>query len=123
VRPIKIALLAALLAEALTDALDGIAGETIKGIPSNASSLDKIISCGWGIMHWQLGYLVHYLLPLALRFGGEGLALLFAAVSFFLVGYVNWVLLIAAILYGSQFLSRKRATLPTRSVSSGRFDP
>lgn len=111
-RPIKIALFAALPTEVLAGVLDGVAGDSIKGLPSSATLLDRFISCGWGIMHWQLGYILDYLVPSALKTGTEGPALLLATFSLLLVGYVNWVLIISMTIYGFHLLARKRTAVP-----------
>jgi hypothetical protein len=110
-RPIQIGLIAAIPAEVLTDALDAMTGDTIIGLPSKAPSVDRFISWGFWKMHWELGYIWHYLFGLARRIGTEAElgALLIAAISLFLVGYVNWVLLIAAINYSFRFLTPKPA--------------
>lgn len=110
-KPIHIGLIAAIPAEFLTDALDAMNGETLKGLPSNATSVDRFISWGFWKMHWEIGYIWHYLFGLASRFGTEAeeRTLPIAGISFLLVGYVNWVLLITAISYSFRFLTRKRA--------------
>jgi hypothetical protein len=93
-KPIKIALIAAVPMEiiVLGFALQG----AIKGPPSGISLVNHPVCNGAWIMHWSFRYLG----PLVFRMSDERLAFSLAALTLCFIGYLDCVLLIAAILYG-----------------------
>jgi hypothetical protein len=98
-KPIKVALIAAL---PLEFACLLMAGSNIKGLPSDASVLERFLYDVMGIMHWPAKILE----PL-LRLAGDSQLAFWALIALiFVIGYLDWAALIAAILYGFRFLMR-----------------
>ena len=97
---IKAALIVAVPTEviSLCFALQG----TIKGPPSGMSPVNHLLYNGAWIMHWWFRYLV----PLVFKIGDEKLAFPLAGLTLFFIGYLDWALLIAAILFGYRAAAR-----------------
>jgi hypothetical protein len=98
-KPIKVALIAAL---PLEFACLLMAGSNIKGLPSDASVLERFLYDVMGIMHWPAKILE----PLLRLAGDSQLAFWVLIALIFVIGYLDWAALIAAILYGFRFLMR-----------------
>ncbi|HKN20644.1 MAG TPA: hypothetical protein VJX73_04465 [Terracidiphilus sp.] len=102
-KPIKVALIAAL---PLEFACLLMAGSNIKGLPSDAGVLERFLYGVMGIMHWPAKILE----PL-LRLTGDSQLAFWVLIAFiFVIGYLDWAALIAAILYGVRFLMRSSAS-------------
>jgi hypothetical protein len=101
-KPIKIALIAALPLEfgCLLEA-----GRTFKGLPSDASAFERFLYDGVGLMHWPAKILEPFV-----RIFGDSPPAFFVLISLiFVIGYLDWAALIAAILYGARYLVRTSA--------------
>ena len=101
-KPIKVALIAAL---PLEFACLLMAGSNIKGLPSDASVLERFLYDVMGIMHWPAKILE----PLFRLTGDSQHAFWILIALIFVIGYLDWAALIAAILYGVRFLMRPSA--------------
>ncbi len=99
IRPIKIALIAALPIEFVSLC---VLGSWIKGAPADASSFEIFLHTAVGIMHMPGGYL----LPLALDIGNYQLAVPLALLVVFLSGYLDWALLFITGIYAYRWLHR-----------------
>jgi hypothetical protein len=105
-KPIAIALIAALPLEV---ACVLTAGANIKGLPSDASTLQQFLYDVMCIMHWPAKILE----PLFKMAGDSQLAFFILIALIFVIGYLDWAALIAALLYGIRFL--KRASAPPQA--------
>jgi hypothetical protein len=101
-KPVKVALIAAL---PLEFACLLMAGSNIKGLPSEASALERFIYDVMSVMHWPAKILE----PLLRLAGDSQLAFWVLIAVVFVIGYLDWAALIAAILYGVRFFVRTSA--------------
>lgn len=100
-KPIRFALFAALPLE-FANLL--IAGGSIKRVATDPTTIHRFLSTEAGMMHLPLGYL----LPLVLKAGNPQHAVYLAALWLLISGYVDWALLIVAIIYGYRLVTRRR---------------
>jgi hypothetical protein len=103
-KPIRFALIAALPLEFANLLL---AGGSIQGLATGGISFHHFLSTEAGIMHLPLAYL----LPLILKAGSGQVVIHFAAFWLLLSGYVDWAVLLVAIVYAYRYLTRKRSTV------------
>jgi hypothetical protein len=101
-KPIRFALIAALPLEFANLLL---AGGSIVGHATGAPPFHRFFSTEAGIMHLPLGYL----LPLILKAGSGQVVIHFAAFWLLLSGYVDWAVLIIAIIYAYRYFTRNRS--------------
>jgi hypothetical protein len=101
-KPIKVALIAAAPLEIASLVVGLSGGGGIKGptLDSDTPSWLQLIAHGAWIMHLPGAYL----LPLVIHIGDSTLVILFGILLLLLSGYLDWVLLVSAILYGFRFL-------------------
>jgi hypothetical protein len=100
-KPAIVALIAAL---PLEFACLLMAVSNIKGLPSDAIALERFLWDVMSIMHWPAKVLE----PLFKRIGDSRPAFWVLIALIFVIGYLDWAALIAAILYGVRFLMRSR---------------
>jgi hypothetical protein len=98
-KPIKVALIAALVPEF---ACLLIVMSNPEGLPNDASALERFLAHGVEIVHWP----ARFLIPLFNVLGASGLAFLVKLALIFAIGYLEWAVLICAILYVACFVAR-----------------
>jgi hypothetical protein len=82
-----------------------MAGTNIKGLPSDAGPFQRFLYDFVSIMHWPAKILE----PLFRLTGDSQHAFWILIALIFVIGYLDWAALIAAILYGVRFLMRPSA--------------
>jgi len=110
-KPIKVALIAAL---PLEFACLWFLARNFEGLPSDAGALERILDYGVEIVHWPAKLLI----PLFNVLVGSQSTPLVRIALISLVGYLDWAILIFAILYGVRFFTRTSA--PPKACVSGR---
>lgn len=101
-KPIRIALIAALPLEFVCLLM---AGANIKGLPPDASALERFLFDVMCVMHWPAKILE----PLFKLAGVSQHPFWILIALIFVIGYLDWAALIAAILCGVRFLMRESA--------------
>ncbi len=96
--PIRIALIAALPLEA---ACLFEAGRTIKGLPADASFAERFFYDVMAIVHWPARILEPFF-----KIAGDSRPMFLILIALiFVIGYLDWAVVVAAILYGVRFLA------------------
>jgi hypothetical protein len=101
-KPVRVTLIAALPVEFACLLMEGA---NIKGLPSDASAFKRLLYDVMSIMHWPAKILE----PLLRLTGDSHLAFWVLIALIFVIGYLDWAALIAAILYGVRFFMRTSA--------------
>jgi hypothetical protein len=92
-----------------------MAGANLKGLPSDAGALERFLYDVVGIMHGPAKILEAFF-----KVAGESQHAFWVLIALiFVIGYLDWAALIAAILYAVRFLMRASA-LPQARASSHR---